>query len=132
MLNRIFLQGRLVADPELRRTPDGVPVAQFRLAVDRGYKPKGDGQACDFINVVAWRSTGEFVSKYFRKGSMILLEGQLQIRPYTDRDGNKRTATEVIASNVWFGESKKDSGYQRQQEPEVVELEEDDGELPWM
>lgn len=132
MLNRVFLQGRLVADPELRRTQNGVPVAQFRLAVDRDFKSKdADAQTCDFVQIVAWRQTAEFIMRYFHKGSMIVLEGSLQLRQYIDRDGNKRTATEVIASNVWFGEGKKDSGYQRQPEPDVVELEEDDGELPW-
>lgn len=132
MLNRVFLQGRLVADPELRRTQNGVPVAQFRLAVDRDFKSKdADAQTCDFVQIVAWRQTAEFIMRYFHKGSMIVLEGSLQLRQYIDRDGNKRTETEVIASNVWFGEGKKDSGYQHQQEPEVVELEEDDGELPW-
>ena len=110
MLNKIFLQGRLVADPELRHTQNGIAVASFRLAVDRDYKSKNpDEQTADFINIVAWRGTGEFVSRYFTKGKMAIVEGRLQIRSYTDRDGIRRTAAEVVADNVYFGESKRDS-----------------------
>jgi single-strand DNA-binding protein len=110
MLNKIFLQGRLVADPELRQTANGVPVATLRLAVDRDIRNKETGErATDFINVVAWRSTAEFVSRYFSKGRMAIVEGRLQIRNYTDRDGNKRTAAEVVADNIYFGDSKRDS-----------------------
>jgi single-strand DNA-binding protein len=110
MLNKIFLQGRLVADPELRQTANGVPVATLRLAVDRDTKNKETGErATDFINVVAWRSSAEFVSRYFSKGRMAIVEGRLQIRSYTDRDGNKRTAAEVVADNIYFGDSKRDS-----------------------
>lgn len=109
MLNKIFLQGRLVADPELRHTPSGVPVASFRLAVDRDFKSKDSGErTADFVNIVAWRSTGEFVSKFFTKGRLALVEGRLQMRDYTDRDGNKRTAAEVVADNVYFCDSKRD------------------------
>ena len=109
MLNKIFLQGRLVADPEMRHTPSGVAVASLRLAVDRDFKDKETGEKkADFINVVAWRSTAEFVSRYFTKGRMAVVEGRLQIRDYTDRDGNKRTAAEVVADNVYFGDSKRD------------------------
>ena len=108
MLNKIFLQGRLVADPELRHTQSGIAVASFRIAVDRDFQPRdgGDRQA-DFIDVVAWRQTGEFVSKYFTKGSMAVVSGRLQIRDWTDREGNKRRSAEVVADRVMFGESKR-------------------------
>lgn len=130
MLNRVFLQGRLVADPELKHTQNGVAVATFRLAVDRDFKPKDpNAQDCDFVQIIAWRSTAEFLMRHFHKGSMIIVGGSLQLRQYIDRDGNKKTATEVIASNVWFGEGKKNN--QRQPKPEMNELEEDDGDLPW-
>ena len=109
MLNKIFLQGRLVADPELRHTPNGVAVASFRLAVDRDYKDKQTGEKqTDFINIVAWRQTGEFVSRFFSKGRLALVDGRLQIRDYTDRDGNRRTIAEVVADNVYFGDSRRD------------------------
>lgn len=106
MLNKIIVMGRLVADPELRETPSGVSVASFRIACDRDYKPKEGERETDFINCVAWRSTAEFVSKYFAKGRMAVVEGRLQIRPYTDREGNKRQAAEIVASSVYFGDSK--------------------------
>lgn len=110
MLNKIFLQGRLVADPELRQTPSGVAVATFRLAVDRDFKNKETGEKeADFVNIVTWRSTAEFVSRYFNKGRMAVVEGRLQMRNYTDRDGNKRTAAEVVADNVYFGDSRRDA-----------------------
>ncbi|MCI8651387.1 MAG: single-stranded DNA-binding protein [Oscillospiraceae bacterium] len=109
MLNRVILMGRLVADPELRTTPGGVAVATVRLAVDRDFRNKQTGEReTDFINVVAWRQTAEFVSRYFTKGRMAVVEGRLQIRPYTDRDGNKRTAAEVVAENIYFGDSRRD------------------------
>ena len=109
MLNHIVIMGRLVADPELRTTPAGVTVATMRLAVDRDFKNKQTGEReTDFINVVAWRQTAEFVSRYFTKGRMAVAEGRLQIRPYTDRDGNKRTAAEVVADNIYFGDSRRD------------------------
>ena len=109
MLNHIVIMGRLVADPELRTTPTGTPVATVRLAVDRDFKNKQTGEReADFINVVAWRQTAEFMSRYFAKGRMAVVEGRLQIRPYTDRDGNKRTAAEVVAENIYFGESRRD------------------------
>lgn len=109
MLNKIFLQGRLVANPELRQTSTGVSVASFRLAVDRDFKSKETGErTADFINVVAWRATGEFVSKYFSKGRMAIVEGRVQTRNYEDNNGNKRTATEVVADSVYFGDSKRD------------------------
>ena len=110
MLNKIFLQGRLVADPEMRHTPSGVAVASFRLAVDRDFKDRETGEKkTDFINIVAWRNTAEFVSRYFTKGRMAVVEGRLQMRDYTDRDGNKRTAAEVVADNVYFGDSRRDA-----------------------
>lgn len=110
MLNKIFLQGRLVADPELRHTQSGVAVASFRLAVDRDFKDRETGERkADFINVVAWRQTGEFVSRFLTKGRMAIVEGKLQTRDYTDRDGNRRYATEVVADNVYFGDSRRDN-----------------------
>ena len=109
MLNHIVIMGRLVADPELRTTPGGVTVATVRLAVDRDFKNKQTGEReTDFINVVAWRQTAEFVNRYFSKGRMAVVEGRLQIRPYTDKDGNKRTAAEVVADNFYFGDSRRD------------------------
>ena len=110
MLNRIIIMGRLARDPELRRTQAGVPVASFRLAVDRDFKDKNTGErATDWIDVVAWRQTGEFVSRYFTKGRMAVVEGRLQMRDWTDKEGNKRTTAEVVADNVYFGDSKRDS-----------------------
>ena len=115
MLNRIILMGRLARDPELRHTQTGTPVASFRLAVDRDFKDKATGEkATDWIDVVAWRQTAEFVSRYFAKGRMAVVEGRLQMRDWTDRDGNKRTSAEVVADNVYFGDSRRDaeaSGY---------------------
>lgn len=114
MLNRIIIMGRLARDPELRRTQAGVPVASFRLAVDRDFKDKSTGErATDWIDVVAWRQTGEFVSRYFTKGRMAVVEGRLQMRDWTDKDGNKRVSAEVVADNVYFGDSRRegDSGY---------------------
>ena len=111
MLNKVFLQGRLVADPELRHTQQGTPVASYRLAVDRGYKSKDpNAQNADFINVVSWRNTAEFVSRYFTKGRMMLVEGRLQMRDYTDRDGNRRVAAEVVTDNVFFCDSPRRDG----------------------
>ena len=107
MLNRIIIMGRLARDPELRRTQSGVPVASFRLAVDRDFKDKSTGErSTDWIDVVAWRATAEFVSRFFTKGRMAVVEGRLQMRDWTDKDGNKRTAYEVVADNVFFAESK--------------------------
>ena len=109
MLNRIILMGRLTRDPELRRTGSGTPVTSFSLAVDRDFKSQSGEKETDFIDVVAWRSTAEFVSKYFSKGRMAVVEGRLQIRDWTDRDGGKRRSAEVVADNVYFGDSKRDS-----------------------
>ena len=110
MLNRIILMGRLTRDPELRHTQTGTPVASFSLAVDRDFKDKQTGEkATDFIDIVAWRQTAEFVSRFFTKGRMAVVEGRLQIRDWTDRDGGKRRSAEVIADNVYFGDSKRDA-----------------------
>lgn len=108
MLNHITIMGRLTRDPELRRTGSGVAVASFTLAVDRDFKNNGETET-DFIDCVAWRQTGEFVSKYFSKGRMAVVSGRLQIRSWTDNDGNKRRTAEVVADNVYFGDSKRDS-----------------------
>lgn len=111
MLNRIIIMGRLARDPELRHTQAGVAVASFRLAVDRDFKDKATGErATDWIDVVAWRQTGEFVSRYFTKGRMAVVEGRLQMRDWTDKEGNKRTSAEVVADNVYFADSKRDGG----------------------
>ncbi|MCD7927332.1 MAG: single-stranded DNA-binding protein [Oscillospiraceae bacterium] len=140
MLNKIFLQGRLVADPEMRQTQSGIPVATFRIAVDRDFKNKDTGEKeADFVSIVAWRSTAEFICRYFTKGRLIIVEGRLQMRGYTDRDGNKRTAAEVVADSVYFGDSKRaesdsgqaDPGYGvPETESEFTELS-NDGELPF-
>ena len=107
MLNQIVIMGRLTRDPELRRTGSGTAVASFTLAVDRDFSGKDSGEKeTDFIDCVAWRQTGEFVSKYFTKGRMIVVSGRLQIRSWTDKDGNKRRGAEVNADNCYFGESK--------------------------
>ena len=105
-MNQICLLGRLTADPELRNTQNQIPVTSFTLAVDRTYTPKGQEKQADFINIVAWRQTAEFVSRYFRKGQKLALTGSLQSRKYVDKDGNNRTAFEVVADNVFFAESK--------------------------
>jgi single-strand DNA-binding protein len=149
MLNRIILMGRLTRDPELRHTQTGTAVASFTLAVDRDFKSRDGGdRATDFIDIVAWRSTAEFVSKYFTKGRMAVVEGRLQIRDWTDRDGGKRRTAEVIADNVYFGDSRRDGesggnyNYSRPAAPAPVdygmpsgdqfaELADDDGDLPF-
>ena len=107
MLNRIIVMGRLTADPELRRTGTGIAVTSFTVAVDRDYSGKDGGEKeTDFIDCVAWRNTGEFVEKYFTKGRMAVVSGRLQVRSYTDKDGNKRRTAEIIADSVYFGDSK--------------------------
>ena len=148
MLNKIFLMGRLTRDPELRRTGSGLAVASFSLAVDRDFKSQSGEKETDFIDIVAWRSTAEFVSKYFTKGRMAVVEGRLQIRDWTDKDGGKRRSAEVVADNVYFGDSKRDggdsSGYSaapayKNAAPsnfnaggsDFAEIGEDDGELPF-
>ena len=119
MLNVAIIMGRLTRDPELRRTNSGKPVASITVAVDRDYAPDGQEKETDFIDCVVWNGTAEFVEKYFKKGSMIILKGRLQIRSWTDKDGNKRRTAEIVADNVYFGESKKSqeggqSGFQGQ------------------
>lgn len=151
MLNKIFIMGRLTRDPELRRTQNGTAVAGFALAVDRDYKNADGTKETDFIEVVAWRSSAEFVSKYFANGRMAVVEGRLQIRDWQDKDGNKRRNAEVVADNVYFGDSKKEGdssggsyggssgGYKAagksvDVEPDTedfVEVEDDDGDLPF-
>ena len=152
MLNRIILMGRLTRDPELRHTGSGTAVASFSLAVERDFRDKTSGQkTTDFIDIVAWRQTGEFVSKYFTKGRMAIVEGRLQTRDWTDKEGNKRVATEVVAENVYFGDSKRDAaegGYSapsygapaggRSSAPaasssfsDFAEIGEEDGDLPF-
>ena len=109
MLNHITIMGRLTRDPELRRTGSGIAVASFTVAVDRDFGGRDGGEKeTDFIDCVAWRQTGEFVSKYFTKGRMIVVSGRLQIRSWTDKDGNKRRTAEVVADNCYFGDSKRD------------------------
>jgi single-strand DNA-binding protein len=110
MLNHIVLMGRLTRDPELRRTGSGIAVASFTLAVDRDFGNRETGEKeTDFIDIVAWRSTAEFVSKYFTKGRMAVVSGRLQIRKWTDNQGNKRNSAEVVADNIYFGDSKRDN-----------------------
>ena len=109
MLNKIFIMGRLTRDPELRRTQSGTPVTSFSLAVDRDYKTQSGEKETDFIDVVAWRATAEFVAKYFTKGRMAVVEGRLQIRAWQDKEGNNRRSAEVVADNVYFGDSKRDA-----------------------
>ena len=109
MLNHLTIMGRLTRDPELRRTGSGIAVASFTVAVDRDFSGRDGGEKeTDFIDCVAWRQTGEFVSKYFTKGRMIVVSGRLQIRSWTDKDGNKRRTAEVVADNVYFGDSKRE------------------------
>ena len=109
MLNKIFIMGRLTRDPELRRTQSGTAVTSFTLAVDRDFKSQSGEKETDFIDMVAWRSTAEFAAKYFTKGRMAIVEGRLQIRPWTDKEGNSRRSAEVVADNIYFGDSKRDS-----------------------
>lgn len=123
MLNKIFLMGRLTHDPELRRTQNGTAVASFSLAVDRDFKGTDGEKQTDFIDIVAWRAAAEFVAKYFTKGRMAVVEGRLQIRDWKDKDGNNRRSAEVIADNIYFGDSRK--GTAASAEPLPEELEED-------
>lgn len=133
MLNKIALMGRLVRDPELRRTQGGTAVVSFRLAVDRDYKTEDGSKQADFFDVVAWRSTAEFVSKYFTKGRMAVVDGRLQSRPWTDKDGNKRVAIEIVAESVYFGDSKRsESDTPPAPSGEFQEIpDEEKGELPF-
>ena len=151
MLNRIVLMGRLTQNPELRRTQSGTAVTSFFLAVDRDFKSQSGEKETDFIDIVAWCATAEFVSKYFTKGRMAVVEGRLQLRDWTDKDGNKRRSAEVVADNVYFGDSKRDAeaggyhapaygapdgGGNRAPAPvdahsDFAEIGEEDGELPF-
>ena len=130
MLNRIILAGRLTKDPELRHTDTGTSVASFTLAVDRDFKNKNGNKETDFVDIVAWRGTGEFVSKYFSKGRMAIVEGRLQMREWMDKEGNKRRTAEVIAENVYFGDSKKDNAFDELANSPFVEIK-DDSALPF-
>lgn len=114
MLNSVNLMGRLTADPELKQTVNGISVISFTIAVDRAYTPKGQDKQTDFINIAAWRQTAEFISKYFAKGQMIALEGSIQTRSYEDKQGNKRTAFEVVAGQVHFCGGKNEKSDSRQ------------------
>ena len=136
MLNKIIFMGRLTRAPELRKTGNGTAVTSFTLAVDRDFKSQSGEKETDFIDVVAWRSTAEFVFKYFSKGRMAVVEGRLQIRDWTDKDDNKRRSTEVVADNVYFGDSKKvsESDAPKPAEPsgDFQEVpDEEKGELPF-
>ena len=143
MLNHITIMGRLTRDPELRRTGSGIAVASFTLAVDRDFAPKDGGEReTDFIDCVAWRQTGEVVSKYFAKGRMAVVSGRLEVRPWTDKDGNKRRATEVHVSHIYFGDSKRENTIQAPAPgdydappetgyPDFAVLEDDDSQLPF-
>ena len=128
MLNKIVLMGRLTRNPELRQTPAGTSVASFTIAVDRDFKSQTGEKETDFIDIVAWRNTADFVSRYFTKGRMAVVEGRLQIRPWTDKDGNKRKAAEVVADNVYFGDSKKDDSENQSVEDvsDFAEIDDDD------
>ena len=134
MLNHIVLMGRLTRDPELRYTQSQIPVASFTLAVDRDFGGRDGGEKqTDFIDIVAWRSTAEFVIKYFTKGRMAVVEGRLQIRDWTDKDGGRRRSAEVVADNIYFGDSKRTVSDSDTQRPgEFTELpDEEKGELPF-
>ncbi|MCI7000488.1 MAG: single-stranded DNA-binding protein [Clostridiales bacterium] len=144
MLNKIIIMGRLTRDPELRRTASSTAVAGFTLAVDRDFKSQNGEKSTDFIDVVAWRNTAEFVAKYFTKGRMAVVEGRLQIRDWKDKDGNNRRSAEVVAENVYFGDSKRDGapagdyaapmgGYAApvSTTSSFSEIEDEDGDLPF-
>ena len=144
MLNKIIIMGRLTRDPELRRTASSTAVAGFTLAVDRDFKSQNGEKSTDFIDVVAWRNTAEFVAKYFTKGRMAVVEGRLQIRDWKDKDGNNRRSAEVVAENVYFGDSKRDGapagdyaapmgGYAAPVSTtySFSEIEDEDGDLPF-
>ena len=144
MLNKIIIMGRLTRDPELRRTASSTAVAGFTLAVDRDFKSQNGEKSTDFIDVVAWRNTAEFVAKYFTKGRMAVVEGRLQIRDWKDKDGNNRRSAEVVAENVDFGDSKRDGapagdyaapmgGYAApvSTTSSFSEIEDEDGDLPF-
>ena len=141
MLNKILIMGRLTRDPELRRTGSGTAVTSFSLACDRDFKSQSGDKETDFIEVVAWKNTAEFVSKYFSKGRMAVVEGRLQIRDWTDKSGNKRITAEVVADNVYFADSKRSESNDNQKEnfnalsgrlsDDFVPISEEDGEIPF-
>lgn len=132
MLNHIALMGRLTRDPELRHTGSGIAVASFTLAVDRDFRSDSRERETDFIDIVAWRSTAEFVSKYFAKGRMAVVSGRLQIRNWTDKEGNKRRSAEVVADNIYFGDSKKSDDSEAYAQPgSFTGLDDSDEELPY-
>lgn len=141
MLNKIIIMGRLTRDPELRRTGSGTAVTSFSLACDRDFKSQSGDKETDFIEVVAWKNTAEFVSKYFSKGRMAVVEGRLQIRDWTDKSGNKRITAEVVADNVYFADSKRSEPNENQKEnfnalsgrlsDDFVPISEEDGEIPF-
>ena len=140
MLNKIVIMGRMTKDPELRRTQTGTPVTSFTLAVDRDHKAADGSRETDFIECVAWRGTAEFVVKYFGKGRMAVVDGKLQLRDWTDKDGNKRRTAEVQADNVYFGDSKPTTTYAvgpalsdltDAKPADYEEIEDDDGDLPF-
>ena len=141
MLNKIIIMGRLTIDPELRRTGSGTAVTSFSLACDSDFKSQSGDKETDFIEVVAWKNTAEFVSKYFSKGRMALVDGRLQIRDWTDKAGNKRTTAEVVADNVYFADSKRSESNDNQKEnfnalsgrlsDDFVPISEEDGEIPF-
>lgn len=137
MLNHITIMGRLTRDPELRRTAGGTAVVSFSLAVDRDYKSQGGEKETDFIDVVAWRGTAEYVAKHFTKGRMAVVAGRLQLRDWKDKDGNNRRSAEVVAESIYFGDSKRDGapagGYAAPDgdPPAFAEIDEEDGELPF-
>jgi len=153
-MNNVVLMGRLVKDPELRHTQSGLPVVSFRIAVDRRYSKDQAERQADFIDIVAWRGTAEFVQKFFSKGRLIAVQGHLQVREWQDKDGNKRWATEVVAENVYFTGEKREGGgggggggyapFSDRDAPPIdagygapvgasdfAELDDDDGELPF-
>ena len=130
MLNTVTIMGRMTADPELRHTQSGVAVVTFRLAVDRDFKDKDGKKKADFLPVVCWRGTAEFVSKYFSKGRLVAVCGRLQVREYTTKDGDKRYATEIVAENVYFGDSKREDK-PAENDPFYPLDDMDDGELPF-
>lgn len=134
MLNQVVLMGRMTADPELRHTQSGVAVATFRLAVDRDFKDKDGEKKADFLPVVCWRGTAEFVSKYFAKGRLVAVCGRLQVREYTDKDGNKRSVTEIVADNVYFGDAKREQKPLDQDDPYYMgpgSYDAEDDEIPF-
>ena len=131
MLNNIVIMGRLTRDPELRRTSSGVAVASFTLACERDFAAQGADKETDFVDIVAWRSTAEFVSKYFTKGRMAVVSGRLQIRNWQDKEGNKRRSAEILADHIYFGEGKKDGAETYEPQGGFSEITGDDPDLPF-